>query len=59
MPIIDRKEVLFDISALNFEKSEIELQTQATANVTEPYGHIEYDLNGNEHFEAQVITISD
>ena len=26
--------------------------------VSEPYGHIEYTLNGNENFEAQVITVT-
>ena len=31
----------------------------ATTTISEPYGHIDYTLNGNEDFEAQVITITD
>ena len=30
----------------------------ATTTISEPYGHIDYTLNGNENFEAQVITIT-
>ena len=30
-----------------------------TTTVSEPYWHINYTLNGNENFEAQVITITD
>ncbi len=30
----------------------------AETTISEPYGHIDYTLNGNENFEAQVITIT-
>ena len=30
----------------------------AETTISEPYGHIDYKLNGNEDFEAQVITIT-
>ena len=30
----------------------------AETTISEPYGHIEYTLNGNENFEAQVITVT-
>ena len=31
----------------------------ATTTISEPYWHIDYTLNGNEDFEAKVITITD
>ena len=31
----------------------------AITTVSEPYWYIEYTLNGNEQYEAQVITITD